>query len=380
MLFFKKSLKNEFPQSYRYFVRHIQSGLVAYGIGEKKQMLNIPEETLMAMDKTFEGKPVYIKHVDASDAQERLDDTVGSVVKSFYNEADGWHWAEILVNEMGKKCFTDGWKVSNSHVPTRYGDGGVHNNVDYAKTLEASEYEHLAIVETPRYEGVLVFTPEEFANYNDGKKKEIESLKNSLEFETMNKDELVKAVSEALIPAIATQIEVALKNAAEEEAKKNADEDHRALIREIAAVSAKDDGEFEGGLEEKIRTIVGLAEKLGYTKDEAKAENEAEEEESKDNSDEAGKEEKDGEVSKDNACHKNEEESKAESDKKEDVKDNEAEDKEEEKEEKEESKKNSLEDFSDVLLNAKNTPFESDEKTVETKQAAVERGKAYFNN
>lgn len=47
------------------------------------------------------------------------------------------------------------------------------------------------------------------------------------------------------------------------------DEDKRKLIDEIAAIAAKSAEDFDGGEDEKIKTIVGIAEKLAYEPSEA---------------------------------------------------------------------------------------------------------------
>ena len=84
---------------------------------------------------------------------------------------------------------------------------------------------------------------------------------------------LSKEDMESLVATLKNSLKEEVKNAVNEclaEEKKNAEEkDHRELIREIAAISAKPEEDFDGGMEEKVRTIIGLAEKLGYSKDEA---------------------------------------------------------------------------------------------------------------
>lgn len=205
------------PQTHRYFVRHIKEDLVRYPDG----LYYVPEETLRNMDKTFSGKPVYVRHIDSeNDSDERINDKVGDVVKSFYNEFDGWHWAEILVDDEGQSLFNKGWTVSNGHRPSRIGGGGVHNNQKYDHTVDSSEYEHLAITDSPRYEGALVFTPDEFKAYNEEKDKEIQSLKNSKENE-MDEEQIVKLGS--LIAAEVVK-GLSLKNSAE---KKEAEKDKK---------------------------------------------------------------------------------------------------------------------------------------------------------
>lgn len=67
----------------------------------------------------------------------------------------------------------------------------------------------------------------------------------------------------------------------EESASEN--EDKREVIREIMAIAAKSDEDFEGGEDEKIRTIAELAEKLAYKpSEESETDNEDIEEDDKD--------------------------------------------------------------------------------------------------
>lgn len=158
-------------------------------------------------------------------------------------------------------------------------------------------------------------TPEEFKNYNEGRKAELEKLKNSKENKMLSEEEKTELL-DSLKNSLAEIVRDTVKNAMEEkkvEDKKNAeDEDHRQLIREIAAVSAKEEGDFEGGLDEKVREIIKLAEKLGYSEDEAKH-NAEDEEEEKDEKEEDKEEEKkdnesdeDSEESKENKCNEEE--------------------------------------------------------------------------
>lgn len=73
------------------------------------------------------------------------------------------------------------------------------------------------------------------------------------------------------------------------------DSDKREAIREIMAIAAKPDTEFEGGEEEKIETIAKLLEKSEYSKSEVGTANDAdpEEEEKKTGEDKCGKDEDD---------------------------------------------------------------------------------------
>jgi hypothetical protein len=344
----------EFPK--RYFARHIKEGLVHYLEGGKDKVYLVTNEAFKKMNSSFEGKPIYIKHVDKVDTDKMKEESVGYVVKSFYNEFDGAWWAEIIADDEAQGYIKKGWAVSNAYLPTELGSGGVYHDINYDNEVKNGIYEHLAIVNNPRYEEAVIMTPEEFKDYNEGRKSELDKLKNSKENEMLSeedKKELLDSLKNSLSEIVKDTVKNAMNEKMAEEKKNAEDEDHRQLIREIAAVSAKGEGDFEGGLDEKVREIIKLAEKLGYSEDEAK--HNAEEEEEK-------KEEKKDEDSE------KENESDEDSDKKENKCQNE--------EEKKEEKKNSK--FFDFLHNAKGASEKS--KTVDTMAHGLALGRARYGS
>lgn len=281
------------PQTHRYFVRHIKEDLVRYPDG----LYYVPEEVLRNMDKSFSGKPVYVRHIDSkNDSDERINDKVGDVVKSFYNEFDGWHWAEILVNDEGQSLFNKGWTVSNAHRPDRIGGGGVHNNQKYDHTVDSSEYEHLAITDSPRYEGALVLTPDEFKVYNEEKDKEIQSLKNSKENE-MDEEQIVKLgslIAAEVVKGLSLKNSAEKKEAEEDKKENEAEEEPKKEVKEDACKNEEVDKRKEiddvGGFlkakglsDEDIRIVMAKMEKASYEKSEAGTADNEKEENEKDN-------------------------------------------------------------------------------------------------
>jgi len=378
-------LKNEKQLPKRYYARHIKEGLVHYLENGNDVLYLVKNDALQKMNKSFEGKPVYVHHVDGIDMDKLRETADGYVVKSFYNEFDGAWWAELMiVSDKGHEAVKKGWAVSNCYSPTEYGNGGVYHDIDYQKEVKNGEYEHLAIVPNPRYEEAVIMDPDAFKEYNEGKQQEIKQLKNSKEKEMLSQEEmetLVATVKNSLSETISEAVKNAVEAKAEEDKKNAADEDHRSLIREIAAVSAKAEGDFSGGLEEKVRTIIGMAEKLGYSKDEAgknsKA-NECTEEEKKENEAE-GEEDKKEPEAKANESDKPEDEVKeneadAEAeDKKEDACKN-ADDEEKEPEEKKENSKG----FFSMLKNAK--AKSQDGSVTKTMAAGLALGKKRYGS
>ena len=347
-----------FPK--RYFARHIKEGLVHYLENGKDKLYLVTNEALHKMNSSFEGKPIYIRHVDEVDTDKMKEEAVGYVVKSFYNEFDGAWWAEIIADDEAQGYIEKGWAVSNAYLPTELGSGGVYHDIDYDKEVKSGVYEHLAIVDNPRYEEAVIMTPDEFKDFNEGRKTELDKLKNSKENEMLSEEDK-KELLDSLKNSLSEIVKDTVKNAMEEkdaEDKKNAeDEDHRQLIREIAAISAKGESDFEGGLEEKVKTIIGLAEKLGYSKDEAKHNAEDEEDKKED--------EKEDEESEDKKDNESEEDSEKEN------KCNEDEDK-----EKEEKKENSK--FFSFLHNAKTNSDKS--KTIATMATGLALGRERYGS
>lgn len=140
----------------------------------------ITEEVIRVMNPTYSGKPVYVDHVDSVDLKNVETEAAGWVVESFFNKYDGKTWAKfIIVSDKGFEAIRNGWKLSNSYIPRSMGPGGVWHGMDYEKEILAAEFEHLAIVQNPRYEESIILDPEQFRDYNIAKEAELLKIANS---------------------------------------------------------------------------------------------------------------------------------------------------------------------------------------------------------
>ncbi len=167
-----------------FYGMHFYPGVAEYrDNGGEPYRVFLNEDTIRSMNPTFAGRPVFVMHVDGVD--DKVDDlrkeADGWVIESFFNAADGKHWAKfIVVSERGLKAIRQGMKLSNCYVPRGpFGQGGLWNGVSYAKEIKGGEYEHLAIVPNPRYEESVIMSPEEFKKYNENKSLELKRLANS---------------------------------------------------------------------------------------------------------------------------------------------------------------------------------------------------------
>lgn len=162
---------------------HFYPGVAEYQeSGKDAYRVFLNEDTIRSMDPTFAGKPIFVEHVD--EVTENLDqlrkEADGWVVESFFNSADGKHWAKfVIVSERGKRAIKNSMRLSNAYIPKSFSQGGLWNGVTYSKEITSGEYEHLAIVKNPRYEESVILTPEEFKKYNEAKEVELKRLANS---------------------------------------------------------------------------------------------------------------------------------------------------------------------------------------------------------
>lgn len=166
-----------------YFGLHMVEGVAEYSEqGKDPYRIFIGEECLKNMDGSFQGRPLYVQHVDEVDLDQIQNDADGYVVRSFFNQADGKHWSEfIVVSDAGHDAIQKGWQLSNSYFPKKLTNGGEWHGVEYSKEITEGEYDHLALVENPRYEESIILTPEEFKAYNEKKEAELKKLANSKE-------------------------------------------------------------------------------------------------------------------------------------------------------------------------------------------------------
>lgn len=168
---------------------HFYPGLAQYDSVDKESFkIFLNEDVLRKMDPTFAGKPIFVDHVEevAPNIDQVKKDADGWVVESFFNEADGKHWVKmVIVSEKGERAIKNGFRLSNAYVPKLNGRAGIWNGISYQDEVIAGEYEHLAIVQNPRYDESVIMTPEQFKAYNENLKIELTKIANSKETNCM---------------------------------------------------------------------------------------------------------------------------------------------------------------------------------------------------
>lgn len=192
MVHLLEMIKNALELPKIYYGLHFYPGVAEYKPeNETPYRVYVGEETIKNMGPTFAGRPVYVQHVDEVSLKNIQNEADGYVMESFFNRADGKHWVKfIVVSDRGHEAVRNKWRLSNAYVPKELGSGGLCNGVEYDKEITRGEYDHLAIVQNPRYEESVILTPDQFKEYNSRKEAELLRLANSKEPEE-NKGEKI---------------------------------------------------------------------------------------------------------------------------------------------------------------------------------------------
>lgn len=176
-----------------YYCLHMAEGVAEYR--DKKDAAGNPLRILVMgpaiknMDPTFAGRPVFVEHVDEVDHTTVRMDAAGWVSESFFNKADGKHWAKmIVVSAEAKEKIRAGWRVSNAYHMKQVTGGGRWHGLDYSQEVLSGEYEHLAIVPNPRYDESIILTAEEFKKYNADREAELYKLANASDVKEKQKE------------------------------------------------------------------------------------------------------------------------------------------------------------------------------------------------
>ncbi len=242
-------------------MRFIEPGLVNYSdVG----MVLVRKETLDTMLPSIIGKPIFNEmHKEVSDDDFKAGKADGIVAGNpRFNPGDGWYWIDGMVwDDETMENGRDGYSLSCAYDVTKWGPGGVHNNIPYDREVLAGEYTHLAIVNNPRYEGARLIInqggpmklkfwqkdkPDEAREMElvnstttvNGAEMPMEKVIELANAELKRQDDLknAKATDESIIEVGGKKMTVkeakdlaatALKNADDEKAKKDKDDEER---------------------------------------------------------------------------------------------------------------------------------------------------------
>lgn len=148
----------------RYRARFIEPGVISYeDVGQG--LVFVSREALDKMRPSFVGMPVFNmshKDIDAESAfdltQEQRDNLADGIISAVGTDPDGWDWAEMLIwdEETQKNIDVNGFTVSCAYDILKTAPSGKHNGIEFDNEVKDGKYVHMAIVDSPRYEGSTV--------------------------------------------------------------------------------------------------------------------------------------------------------------------------------------------------------------------------------
>lgn len=144
----------------------MEPGIASYeDVGQGKILVSA--NALNRMRDSFIGKPVVNRiHQDLSpeEAYGQRDKEPeswadGIVVNVGRDEQSGWDYADMMIwdEETQRNIDLNGYSVSCAYIPSETGNGGVWHGIEYDEEVLNGEYTHMAIVESPRYEGATIY-------------------------------------------------------------------------------------------------------------------------------------------------------------------------------------------------------------------------------
>ena len=174
-----ENLQNEKSLPEVFYAKHMKAGVANYP--EHNEVIYISNDTIADMAKGFEGKPVFVHHQDI-DLENLKDQMDGVVSESFWNKYDGEWWVKfVAITDKAKQAIANGWGVSNCYDNLVRGNGGTSINVKYDSEIIGGKFNHLAIVENPRYEDAKIYTEQEYNNYLETRKDYIQQKKEQIQ-------------------------------------------------------------------------------------------------------------------------------------------------------------------------------------------------------
>ncbi|EFN2966667.1 DUF2213 domain-containing protein [Campylobacter coli] len=213
-----------------------------------------PFDELVKIKDTFANKPIKFNHVWVGEEDNKADGAIGSIISvdkdNLMLKADLIIYNPDLINAIENDNLVE---LSPGYTGEEEEQAGRFNGEDYEFIQKVICVNHLAVVDRCRSGRDLKLQDslKLVKEYKEMKKKFKDSFMKHIR-KYFDEDEVAKTQDEDEVEA------------KQDNDTQVCDEDKREIIREIMAVANKPADDFEGGEDERERTIAKLAEKLAY--------------------------------------------------------------------------------------------------------------------
>lgn len=159
--------KDDEIKGHHFVSKFIEAGIAFY---DNLGWILITKETLDKFIQTMVGCPVIINHTDIT-PQNVEQERVGDVSRVWFEPADGWYYCEGIIND--KQAIglikNEGWTVSCAYKFKTSGEPVMYHGKQVDMEFIDGDFQHLAIVKTPRYEGAeIVVNSQDVENGGEG--------------------------------------------------------------------------------------------------------------------------------------------------------------------------------------------------------------------
>ena len=141
------------PNSRDFDCKFLEPGFVSYRDVPGGKLELLKKETIDRCMNSVIGTPLIIGHTDVDDTN-RAELEQGVVKEWYFNSQDGWYYVKGTVDtEKAQELIKCGHKPSCGYRVVGLQVGGVDHGIRYDQEISDLEFNHLAIVERPRYAG-----------------------------------------------------------------------------------------------------------------------------------------------------------------------------------------------------------------------------------
>lgn len=249
-----------------------------------------PFDELVKIKDTFANKPIKFNHVWVGEEDNKADGAIGSIISvdkdNLMLKADLIIYNPDLINAIENDDIKE---LSPGYTGEEEEQAGRFNGEDYEFIQKVICVNHLAVVGRGRSGRDLKLQDslKLIKEYKEMKKKFKDSFMKHIK-KYFDEDEVAKTQDEDEVEA------------KQDNDTQVCDEDKREIIREIMAVANKPADDFEGGEDERERTIAELAEKLAYNPSEESKTDDEDSVENKEDDDTEQDKTQDDELNSDN--------------------------------------------------------------------------------
>lgn len=140
-----------------YSCKFLEAGIVSYEDSDAGIAL-IKKETIDRMADSFVGKPVCINHQKITPENyhelRKKGLICGNVMRVWFNPADGWFYADFIVDTDEARDLIDNkhYSVSCAYDVIDVKEGGLWHDIKFDGEIIDGSFTHLALVDAPRYE------------------------------------------------------------------------------------------------------------------------------------------------------------------------------------------------------------------------------------